>query len=104
MDLVTKIYKLTETFPSSEQYGLTSQMRRAAVSIPANIAEGRTRATKKDYRHFLLMSYTSGAELETELEIATNLGFTKNVNIDSAQQLLTEVMKMLNVMTYKMRA
>ena len=65
VELVVEIYKLTENFPKSEIYGTTSQMRRAAVSIPSNIAEGKSRGTRKDFRHFLLNSFGSGAELET---------------------------------------
>lgn len=104
MGLVVKVYELTEEFPKSELYGLTSQMRRAAVSIPTNIAEGRVRGTRKDYRHFLLMAYTSGAELETEIEIAKSLSFGKKLDFSNIHSLLTEIMKMLNVMTFKMKS
>ncbi len=67
-------------FPKEEVYGLTSQMRRCAVSIPSNIAEGRRRGSKKDYRHFLIIAYGSGAELETQIEIVKRLLFGKNIN------------------------
>ena len=73
MKLVIEIYKLTEQFPQSEAYGLTSQMRRSAISIPYNIAEGRRRGGRKDYRQFLLFAFGSGAELETQIEIAKKL-------------------------------
>ena len=73
MDLVVEIYKLTKNFPKSEIYGLTSQMKRCAVSIPSNIAEGRRRGSRKDYRHFLIIAYGSGAELETQIEIVKRL-------------------------------
>ncbi len=102
MDLVVLIYKLTELFPKSEIYGLTSQIRRAAVSIPSNISEGNTRGTKKDYRHFLLIAFGSGAELETQIEIAKRLDFGKDINFKEVDDLLNEVMKMLNVMTRKL--
>jgi len=102
MSLVLSIYELTEQFPKSEMYGLTSQMRRAVVSIPSNIAEGKMRGTRKDYRHFLLNSFGSGAELETQIEIAKRLPFSKNLNYIKTNELLTEVMKMLNVLTKKL--
>ena len=98
MDLVVEIYKLTEHFPRSEIYGLTSQMRRCAVSIPSNIAEGRRRGTKKDYRHFLIIAYGSGAELETQIEISKRLSFGKNLDFTKVENLLNEIMRMLNKM------
>ena len=98
MDLVVEVYKLTEFFPKSEIYGLTSQIRRCAVSIPSNIAEGRRRGSKKDYRHFLIIAYGSGAELETQIEIVKRLLFGKNINFVKVDSLLNEVMKMLNKM------
>ena len=98
MTLVVKIYKLTEFFPKSEIYGLTSQMKRCAVSIPSNIAEGRRRGSKKDYRHFLIIAYGSGAELETQIEIAKRLQFNKNSDFIKVDSLLNEVMRMLNKM------
>jgi four helix bundle protein len=102
MDLVVALYELTEHFPKTEVYGLTSQMRKAVVSIPSNIAEGRRRGTRPDFRHFLLNSYGSGAELETQLEIMKRLPFGKNLKADTVLSLLEEVMKMLNVMITKL--
>ncbi len=99
MELVTTIYKLTENFPRGELYGLVSQMRRSAVSIPSNIAEGRRRSTRKDYRQFLIIAYGSGAELETQIEIAKRLLFGKDLDHSKADGLLDEVMRMLNKMT-----
>lgn len=104
MELVSEIYRVTENFPSSEMYGLSSQMRRSAVSIPSNIAEGRRRGSRKDYRQFLVIAYGSGAELETQLEIATNLGFTNQAKQKKANDLLVEVMKMLNKMLSALRS
>jgi four helix bundle protein len=98
VELVAVIYALTEKFPQAEIYGLTSQMRRAAVSIPSNIAEGRRRGSRKDFRQFLLVAYSSGAELETQLEITRRLPFGKNLDYSGANSLLLEVMKMLNKM------
>lgn len=98
MELVVVIYDLTSKFPSSELYGLTSQMKRASISIPSNIAEGRRRSSRKDFRHFLLNAFGSGAELETQIEIAKRLPFGKNLNFSESEALLNEVMRMLNKM------
>ncbi|MEK7146722.1 MAG: four helix bundle protein [Patescibacteria group bacterium] len=102
IQLVVIIYELTEYFPREELYGLTSQIRRAAVSIPANIAEGRFRGTRKDFSQFLRISYGSGAELETQIEIAKKLKKTSNLDYSKADSLLLEVMKMLNAMIRKL--
>jgi four helix bundle protein len=75
MMLVEKVYMLTQNFPKQEMYGLTSQIRRAAVSIPSNIAEGHTREHLKEYLHHLSMDQASLAELETQLEIAVRLRY-----------------------------
>jgi four helix bundle protein len=75
IEFVTEIYKNTDRFPKEERYGLTSQIRRAAVSIPANIAEGAGRHSKKEFAHFLSNSQGSASELETELVIAHQLGY-----------------------------
>lgn len=77
-------------------------MRRAAVSIASNIAEGRHRGTRKDFRQFLLIAYGSAAELETQLTIAMKLGFTSKENYSASQSFLVEVMKMLNAMISKL--
>jgi four helix bundle protein len=98
------IYELTDKFPREEIFGITSQIRRAAVSIPSNIAEGRNRGTRADFGHFLRMSYGSGAELETQLEISKRLSKTKALNYNRVDDLLVEVMKMLNVMIGKLQA
>lgn len=98
MELVLAVYDLTDQFPKSELYGLTSQMRRASVSIPSNIAEGSRRGTRKDYRNFLNNAFGSGSELETQLEIAKILKFASIHEYMKAEQLLNEVMRMLNKM------
>ncbi len=103
MDLVTEIYNLTENFPQSEKYGLASQMQRAAVTIPSNIAEGQKRNYRKEFLQFLYISYSSGAELETQIEICKRLYNFKNLDYDKAESLLNEVMKMLNVMTASLK-
>ena len=93
MDLVETIYKLTQTFPDAEKFGLTSQMRRAAVSIPSNIAEGAARKGDKEFMHFLYISIGSLSELETQYLIAIRLGFVTNE--DAFGQQLIEVKKLL---------
>ncbi|MDD4606780.1 MAG: four helix bundle protein [Patescibacteria group bacterium] len=102
MDLVEAIYKLTQNFPQSETYGLVSQMRRCVVSIPSNIAEGCKRGTKKDYRQFLIIAYSSGAELETQIEISKRLNFTETINYIKVDGLLDEIMRMLNTIIGKL--
>lgn len=79
IELVKEIYLLTEDFPKEEIYGLTSQIRRCAVSIPSNIAEGKMRTTNKEFSHFLSIAYGSGAELETQLILAKLLNKTKSL-------------------------
>ena len=75
MELVERVYQLTQTFPTRETYGLTGQMRRAAVSIPSNIAEGHTREHTKEYLHHLSMAQAPLAELQTQIEIAGRLSY-----------------------------
>ena len=75
MDLVVTIYKITSKFPDEEKYGLTTQLRRASVSVPSNIAEGSARKGNKEYIQFLYVALGSLAELDTQLEIAQNLEF-----------------------------
>ncbi len=98
IELVAEIYKLTEQFPKSEIYGLTSQMQRAAVAIPSNIAEGQKRNYTKEFLQFLYISYSSGAELETQIEICKKLNKFKDLDDSKIENLLNEVMKMLNVL------
>ncbi len=99
MDVVTVIYELTSGFPGHEQYGLTSQMRRAAVSIPSNIAEGYRRKGSGDYNRFLCIAFGSTSEVETQLFIAVRLHYIKEAQVGIAVGLLEEVSKMLNRMT-----
>ena len=77
MALVEDVYRLTAECPRSEVYGLASQMQRAAVSVPANIAEGHTRSYTREYLHYIAMAHGSLAELETQLEIAVRLGYVE---------------------------
>lgn len=100
VDLAVLVYELTSQFPSNELYGLVSQLRRAAVSIASNIAEGSKRTTRKEFMYFLRCAYGSGAEIETQLEIVQRLPFGKKLNVTKTTELLVEIMKMLNVMTH----
>jgi four helix bundle protein len=96
MDLVTKIYKVTATFPNEERFGLSSQMRRAAVSVPSNIAEGHGRKATAAYLNYLSIAYGSLMELETQIEIALRLNFIDPEKISSLLVQTTEIAKMLN--------
>ena len=102
-ELVIEIYRLTDLFPRSELYGLTSQMRRAAVAIPSNIAEGYSRKYRKEYVQFTSVAFSSGAELETQLLLAKNLKLASKEKFNRSLGLLTEVMKMLNTLLKKLR-
>jgi len=93
-NLAVEIYRLTEDFPKSELYGLTNQMRRAAISIPSNIAESYHRFHKKEKRQFLAVAFGSGSELESQIEIAKEL--FSSLSYKKAEELLVEVMKILN--------
>lgn len=102
IELVVSVYELTDLYPKEEIYGLTSQMRRSSVSIPSNIAEGRFRGTRKDYLQFLRIAYSSGAELETQIEISKRLSKTRDLDYKKVDSLLEEVMKMLNTIIRKL--
>jgi len=104
MELVVLVYHLTDRLPASEKYGLVSQMRRCAVSIPSNIAEGRRRSSRKDYAQFLMIAYGSGAELETQMEIVRRLSFLTSAVIAPVESLLDEVMRILNKMLLTLRS
>lgn len=96
MELVKEVYLLTAHFPNEEKYGLTSQIRRSAVSIPSNIAEGKLRQTDKQFKQLLLIAYGSGGELETQLEISKDVLNISSDMYTRVNKLLDEVMKMLN--------
>lgn len=103
MQLVKETFALTKEFPGSELYGLVSQMRRAAVAIPSNIAEGYGRGSIKSYTQFYAIAYGSALELETQIIIAKELEMTKEDDFKKAEELLLEVSKMLNSMINKMK-
>ena len=95
MDLVADVYRATELFPKTEVFGLVNQMRRCAVSVPSNIAEGQGRATTKDFMHFLHMARGSLQELETQIAIAHRLNFIPAEAEAALMSSLTEVAKVL---------
>jgi len=103
INLVEQIFILTENFPKSEIYGLSSQIRRCAVSVPSNIAEGYGRKSPKEYSHFFSIAYGSALERETQLIISKRLKFIKITEFQKINTLLEEILKMLNVITSKMR-
>jgi four helix bundle protein len=102
IQLVTEIYELTKSFPKEELFGITSQMRRAAVSIPSNIAEGRNRGSRKDFRQFLIVAYGSANELETQILISINLKYATQTSVATVGSLLSEICKMLSTMIQKL--
>ena len=95
MDLVERIYQITSKFPSNEQWGLTSQMRRAAVSVPSNIAEGYGRQATGEYRHHLSMGRGSLLELETQVLLCRKLKYLEAADADSLLTEIEEISKML---------
>jgi four helix bundle protein len=98
VDLTTEIYKLVKRLPIEEQYALSDQMRRAVVSIPSNIAEGRGRGTKKEFVRYLLMSRGSLWELSTQLVICEKLNYLDQDQLSDARQLIQEISKMINAL------
>jgi four helix bundle protein len=95
IDLSAEVYLLTGSFPKEEMYGITSQMRRASVSIASNIAEGAARRTDKDFIHFLHMALGSASELDTQIEIVVRVGFVDNDEIQVLQNKTGVISKML---------
>jgi four helix bundle protein len=104
VQLTLEIYKLTGAFPDSERFGLTNQLRRAAVSVASNIAEGYGRATKGEYVQFLGHARGPVSEVETQLVIARGLGLGTKQKLDSAEALSSEVGRMLRVMMKSLQA
>ncbi len=103
LELVERIYQLTKEFPKDELYGLTSQMRRAAITIPTNITEGYQRNYIKEYIQFLYISKSSASELETQFIIAKRLGLVDGKKIQETENLLSEILKMLTVMIERLK-
>ena len=95
MDFVDRVYRLTQQFPKQEIYGLTRQIQRAVVSVPSNIAEGHTREHIKEYLHHLSIAQASLAEVETQLEIATRLGYMSRSELPKVQVEINAIGKQL---------
>ena len=102
MQLVKEVYFLTKKLPHEELYGLTNQMRRAAVSIPSNIAEGQARNGKKEFARFLSIASGSKAELQTQLLVCIDIGYFSESDIRKAFELSEEVGKMLASLIQKL--
>ncbi len=96
MDLTEEIYRLVKFLPKEETYALSDKMRRAAVSIPSNIAEGYQRNTDRDFKHFLYIAKGSNAELETQILLCLRLKFFSEDEAEKSLHLIEEVAKMLN--------
>jgi len=102
IEVAKLVYAITDKFPKSETYGLASQMQRAAVSIPSNIAEGQARQHTKEFRQFLHTSLGSAAELDTQLIIAVELGYVSTKNAQPIFDLLLEIRKMTYALVKKL--
>ena len=98
IELVKEIYRMTRPFPADERFGLVSQMRRAAVSIPSNIAEGQARRTTGEFMQFLSQAEGSLAELDTQLILAAELGYSNTTQVASATELVSALKRMLNAL------
>ena len=102
--LAKLVYQLTKSFPSEEKFGLVAQMRRAAVSIPSNIAEGQARHTTGEFIQFISHAEGSVAELDTQLILSIELKFCRDVGAEAAFELIAELRRMLNVLRRKLAA
>lgn len=102
IELAVDIYAQTRNFPSEEKFGLTSQIRRSAISVPSNIAEGAGRKSNKEFCHFLNIAYGSSCELDTQLLISMNLGFIKDQELEILTNKITEVQKMIYKLNQKL--
>jgi len=100
--LAKLVYQLTKNFPSEEKFGLVAQMRRAAVSIPSNIAEGQARHKTGEFIQFILHAEGSLAELDTQLILSIELGFARTEGADVSFELISELRRMLNVLRRKL--
>jgi four helix bundle protein len=95
IEMVTSIYLMTQSFPKEEMFGLVSQLRRASVSVPSNIAEGYARGTDKEKLHFLRISSGSMSEVETQLMLSLNLGYIDQEKYNKLSETVTSVWKQL---------
>jgi four helix bundle protein len=104
MDFVDRIYDVTDKFPAKEEYRLVSQILRAAASVPANIAEGSTRATARDFAHFLVVAKASIAELDTHIEIARRRRFLSDQEAEELSRSMDEISRMTTGLRSKILA
>jgi len=104
MEMTVSIYRATQSFPREEIYGLTSQLRRAAVSAASNIAEGRGRLTEGEFRQFLGLAQGSNCEVQTQILVAKRLGIGTTKDLDEVQELSVEVGKMLSALIASLMA
>ncbi|MBZ5670585.1 MAG: four helix bundle protein [Acidobacteriia bacterium] len=102
MALAQQIYRLTQTFPDTERFGLVTQMRRAAVSVPSNIAEGQAHNTTGEFIQFLSHAVGSVSELDTQLRLSVELGFCSQLRAQEAQSLILELRKMITALRRKL--
>ena len=102
IEIVKDIYKITQTFPKSERYGLCSQMQRAAVYIPSNIAEGHIRSKTKEFLYFLRIAISSCAELETQLVIALELGYISTDSYNAVLKTIVSESKQIRALSAKL--
>jgi len=103
MEAAEEVYKVVKKLPKEELYAMADQMRRAAVSIPSNIAEGQGRGSKKEFAWFLSVAQGSRAELETQLMLAVKIGYLPATDIEKALGLLEEISKLLTVLMHSQR-
>lgn len=95
MSLALEVYRMTESFPNAERFGLTSQLRRAAVSVPSNIAEGHARFTRGEYKNFLSIARGSVAEIEVQLTLAERLGYVQAPRLAKALDHCDAISRMI---------
>ena len=102
MDMAEAVYSLTRLLPKEESFAMTNQLRRAAISVPSNIAEGFGRQSKREYLQFLSISYGSVCEIETQLTLCQRIGYLTEENTKDAFQLLTEIGKIIQTIKKKL--
>jgi four helix bundle protein len=103
MDIALRVYEVTKKFPADERFGLTSQLRRAAASVPANIAEGHARSSTKDYLRFVAIAIGSLAETSTYIELAARLGYGSKDELRKIFEMTTEERRMLRALQKSLR-
>jgi four helix bundle protein len=103
MELTTAVYRLTQAFPREETFGLVAQLRRCAISVPSNLAEGHGLMSPREFKRFLLIARGSNCELQTQLEVSAALGFGDPGLLSNIQSLSSEVEKMLMALLIRLR-